>query len=71
MSRKITALFAALLFSTFAFSQNTSTPMPPVAAKKPKTFEKFGDKLPKEMLTQYKLLIDNEIHDATIVPIPK
>lgn len=27
---------------------------------------KFGDKLPKEMLTQYKLLIDNEALDATI-----
>lgn len=28
--------------------------------------EEFGDKLPKEMLTQYKLLIDNEALDATI-----
>ena len=44
-----------------------------VFAKPPtkEIIEKFGDKLPKEMLTQYKLLIDNEIHDATIVPIPK
>ena len=44
-----------------------------VFAKPPtkEIIEKFGDKLPKEMLTQYKLLIDNEAHDATIVPIPK
>ncbi|HYJ03682.1 MAG TPA: hypothetical protein VEX43_00995 [Chthoniobacterales bacterium] len=28
--------------------------------------EKFGDTLPKELLTQYKLLIDNEAFDATI-----
>ena len=44
-----------------------------VFAKPPtkEIIEKFGDKLPKEMLTQYRLLIDNEVFDATIVPIPK
>jgi hypothetical protein len=29
---------------------------------------RYGDKIPKEMLTLYKLLIDNETHDATLVP---
>ncbi len=28
---------------------------------------RYGDKLPREMLTLYKLLIDNEAHDATLV----
>jgi oligopeptidase B len=44
MLRKILPLLAIMLFSPPAFSQNTTTPMPPVAAKKPKTFENFGDK---------------------------
>jgi hypothetical protein len=28
--------------------------------------EKFGNKLPREMLTQYKLLMDNEVFDALL-----
>ena len=44
MLRKIVSLFAFMLFSSFAFSQNTTTPMPPIAVKKPKIFENFGDK---------------------------
>ena len=41
---KMFPLFVALLFSSAAFSQNVTAPMPPVAAKKPKTFENFSDK---------------------------
>lgn len=39
-------LFATVIFySSFTVSQPaTTTPMPPIAAKKPKTFENFGDK---------------------------
>ena len=44
MLRKIFPLIAFMLFSSSAFSQNTTTPMPPFAPKKPKTFENFGDK---------------------------
>ena len=44
MLRKIFPLLAFMLFSSSAFSQNTTTPMPPFAPKKPKTFENFGDK---------------------------
>ena len=44
MIRKTFAALVALLFSTAAFSQNVTAPMPPAAAKKPKTFENFGDK---------------------------
>ena len=44
MLRNVISLFALMLFSSFAFSQNTVAPMPPVANKKPKTFEHFGDK---------------------------
>ena len=44
MLRRLFSLFIALLFSTLAFAQNSTTPMPPVATKKPRTFENFGDK---------------------------
>ena len=44
MLRKILPLFTVMLFSSFAFSQNFTPPMPPIATKKPKTFENFGDK---------------------------
>ena len=37
-------LFVAVFFSSSAFTQNVTAPMPPVAAKKPKTFENFSDK---------------------------
>jgi len=38
-----------------------------VFAKAPskEVMEAFGDKLPEYMLYQFKLLIDNEVHDAT------
>jgi len=44
MIRKTFAALVAMLFSSVTFSQNVTTPMPPIAAKKPKTFENFGDK---------------------------
>ena len=44
MLRKLLLLFTVMLFSSLAFSQNPTPPMPPVATKKPKTFENFGDK---------------------------
>jgi protease II len=44
MSRAVFPLAASLLFSTFALAQIAPMPTPPVAAKKPQVFEKFGDK---------------------------
>ena len=44
MLRNVFVLTSLLFFSSFAFSQTTTAPMPPIAAKKPKTFENFGDK---------------------------
>ena len=44
MLRKMFASISLIFFSSLAFSQTTTTPMPPIAAKKPKTFENFGDK---------------------------
>lgn len=44
MSRVVLPLAASLLISTFALAQTTTMPTPPVAAKKPQVFEKFGDK---------------------------
>ncbi len=44
MLRKMFASISLIFFSSLACSQTTTTPMPPIAAKKPKTFENFGDK---------------------------
>lgn len=44
MLRNTVSLLAFMLFSSFSFSQIPTKPMPPVAAKKPRTFENFGDK---------------------------
>ncbi len=40
---RVFPLFVAVFFSSSAFTQNVTAPMPPAAAKKPKTFENFGD----------------------------
>ncbi len=61
MLRKIFSMFALMLFSSFAFSQNSTTPMPPVAAKKPKTFENFGDK----RVDDYFWLRDKSVSEVT------
>ena len=61
MLRKILSMFALMLFSSFAFSQNSTTPMPPVAAKKPKTFENFGDK----RVDDYFWLRDKSVPEVT------
>ena len=44
MLRNVFTLFAVMLFPPLVFSQTSNTPMPPVAIKKPKAFENFGDK---------------------------
>ncbi len=44
MSRAVFPLAASLLVSSFALAQIAPMPTPPVAAKKPQVFEKFGDK---------------------------
>ena len=61
MLRKIFPLFAFMLFSSFAFSQNTTTLMPPVAVKKPKIFENFGDK----RVDDYFWLRDKSVPEVT------
>ena len=44
MLRDVFTLLAVMLFPPLVFSQTSTPPMPPVAIKKPKTIENFGDK---------------------------
>lgn len=44
MPRASLSLAVSLLMTTFAFAQTPTMPTPPIAAKKPQVFEKFGDK---------------------------
>jgi len=44
MIRKTFAALVAMLFSSVTFSQNVTTPMPPIAAIKPNTLAHYGDK---------------------------